>query len=51
MIEKNAKNKKSIIFHLTKPYNLHIILNGTFYLLEFQYPGKVERTKTNERKK
>jgi len=46
MIEKKPKSLKSIIFYLTKPYNLHIILNGTFYLLEFLYPGKVERTKT-----
>ena len=46
MIEKNAKNKKSIIFHLTKPYNLHIILNGTFYLLELPSPGKAKVGKT-----
>ena len=34
---------------MTKPYNLHIILNGTFYLLELPSPGKTEVTKTDER--
>ena len=36
---------------MTKPYNLHIILNGTFYLLELPNCGKVEVVKTNERNK
>ena len=36
---------------MTKPHSLHIILNGTFYLLELRDCGKVETTKTYERKK
>ena len=39
------------IFYLTNRIFLHIILTGTFYLLELPCPGKAEARKTNERDK